>query len=69
MPTPHRRSRDDGFTLVELLVVIIVLGILPAIAVPLYLHHQKAARKAAVNAEINALATITTAQMLAHQSD
>lgn len=45
-PTPSRRA-DRGFTMVEILAVVIVLGILSAIAVPQYLTHRSKARIAA----------------------
>jgi prepilin-type N-terminal cleavage/methylation domain-containing protein len=51
----RRLGLDEGFTLVELLVVIIVLAILLAIAVPSYLSFKDRANKTAAAANIREL--------------
>ena len=50
----HTKSRN-GFTLIELIIVMVILGIMAAVAVPRYLDSISNAEKSAEDAVINSI--------------
>jgi general secretion pathway protein G len=52
MQTPVRRSAARGFTLIEIMVVIVILGVLAALVVPRVLERPDEARAVAARSDI-----------------
>lgn len=50
-------SSNKGFTLLELLIVLVVLGLLAGISVPLYMNRAESARQQKIVADFGTLAT------------
>jgi type IV pilus assembly protein PilA len=57
MKAVRGKGREGGFTLVELLIVILIVGILAAVAIPLYLGYTKDAKLAEGKALLGSVMT------------
>ena len=60
----HRTRKTKGFTLVELLIVVLILTCLTIVALPSYLSEVNSSRQGAANANARALATAVQAKGL-----
>lgn len=64
--TLKRKRNEEAFTLLELIIVVVILGILAAIAIPIFTKQQESASGATLKTDLRNAATVMTTEKATH---